>query len=449
MIRLLAPALLTACLVLPPLPAQSPLSLREALGRADSASFQNRIATGNARAVAAQATAALQGLLPAVRIEGGYVRSDNPLGVFGFTMQQRTVTAAAFDPASLNNPIAASNWNTGLVTELPLVNPEAWFGRTAANQAASAARSGADWTRTSTRLDVVRSYYGAIVARIRSHTLEQALSAATAHQRQAESMVRNGMATPSDALLASVQRGQVEAELVEARGNQALARERLALILGQPGDTSFTLPDSLPPTKRIETLLVEVNDTAGSVRADVDAATLAAKSATSNLRRANAGYLPRLNAFGRYEWNSSNAPFGGDGSYTVGVMASWSPFSGGAQLAARQGAQAQADAAAAQAEAARATAALEIASALSDRRVATIQLGIAETAVDQATDAHRIVGRKYAGGLATVAELLSAAATETRSRLGLTAARYHLIVAEAALRHASGGNLTDLIALEN
>ncbi len=448
MTRLLVRSLL-ACALAAPLGAQAPLTLGEAFRRADSAAFQNRIATGQARAQGAQATASLQGVLPAVRLEGGYVRTDDPLGAFGFTLRQRTVSQASFDPAALNHPTPVSNWSTGVVAELPLINPDAWYGRAAATRAADAARSSADWTRASTRFDVVRAYYGAIVARQGVLTLQQALDAADAHVRQAQSMVRNGLATNSDALLADVQRGQVEAQLLGVRGDAALARERLAMLLGQPGDTLFTLPDSLPSAARIRALLTEVSDTTGAARHDVLAAQLGQSAAQSDLHRANAAMLPRLNAFGRYDWNSPDAPFGGDKSYTVGLMASWSPFAGGARLADRQGAAARADAAEAMAEAAQASAALDIKSAESDRQVAAAQLDIAAVAVRQSTDAHRIVARKYAGGLATVAELLGAAATETRTRLGLVAARYHLIVAEAAVRHATGADLIGLTALEN
>lgn len=427
-----------------PLRAQAPLGLGEAFRRADSAAFQNRIARGEVRARQAQTVAALQGVLPAIRLEGGYLRTDNPLGAFGFTLQQRIVTQAAFDPASLNHPTATGNWNAAVVAELPLVNVDAWLGRGAARDAAAAAAAGGDWTRATVRLDVVRAYYGAVLARAGVATLEGALAAADAHRRQAESAVRNGVATPSDALLASVQRGQVEAALLGARGDAGVARERLALLLGQPGDTLFILPDTLPDPARLG------EATAGdAARADITAAQLGLQAAEADHRRATATLLPRLNAFGRYEWNDPSAPFGGEASYTVGLMASWSPFAGGARIAERMGASARRDAAAAARDAAVATAALEVSAARSDRDVARAQLAIATTAVTQASDAHRIVARKYDGGLATVAELLSAAATETATRLGLAAARYRLITAEAALRHATGATLDDLTALEN
>lgn len=446
--RLLVPALFVGALAAP-LAGQEPLSLAEAFRRADAAGYGNRIALGEAAAQRAQANAALRGILPSVRVTGGYLRTDDPLAAFGFTLQQRGVSAASFDPARLNNPAPVSNWSGGMVAEVPLVNLDAWLGRGAATRAAEARDAVADWTRTTTRLDVTRAYFGAVLASERVVTLEAALRAAQAHVRQAESLVENGMATPSDGLLASVQRGQVEAQLIAARGAARLSRQQLAVLLGEASGTTYLLPDSLPQGATLAALIGSPVEGTIDDRADVAAARLGREAAERDTRRATAAWLPRLNGFGRYDWNSPDAPFDGDGSYTVGVMASWSLFAGGAQLAARSEARARAETAQAMAEAAEATAEVEIAAARNDRDVAIAQLEIAELAVTQATDAHRIVARKYAGGLATVAELLSAAATETQARLGRSAARYQAIVAAASLRHATGADLTDLAVLEN
>ena len=429
--------------------AQQPLGLAEAFRRADSAGFANRIAAGDARSSGARATAALQGILPSVRAVAGYVRSNDPLTAFGFTLQQRGVTPESFDPASLNYPAAVANWNAGFVAEVPLINVDAWYGRAAASSAAAAATASSQWTREVTRVDVVRAYFGAILAGEQTATLVAAAEAARAHVRQAEAMVANGMATRSDALLASVQAGQVDAQLVGATGEAHIARQRLAILLGQPGDTGFALPDSLPSAAAIRALPADPGMDSAGARLDVTAARLGAEAARRDVRRANAKYLPRVNGFGRYDWNSPDQPFGGQGSYTVGIMASWSPFSGASELAARQEARGRAQAAIAGAEAAMANADLERQATATHRQVALARLGIAESAVVQAAEAHRIVARKYAGGLATVAELLSAAAVETQARLALSESRYQGIVADAAARQATGRDLMVLTALEN
>jgi outer membrane protein TolC len=432
-----------------PLRAQAPLTLAEAFRRADSTAYANRIAGGDARAQGAQATSALQGILPTVRAEAGWAQTDNPLGAFGFTLQQRGVSMASFDPASLNYPAAVTNWNGGLVAEVPLINVDAWYGRAAASSAAAAATAGTGWTREATRVDVVRAYYGAVLARDQVHTLEAANAAAQAHVRQAQSMVTNGLVTKSDALLASVQAGQVEAQLIGARGNAGIARERLAMMLGQPGDTAFILPDSLPSAEQIRALTALPLGDSISARLDVTAARLGAEAAQRDVRRATALYVPRINGFGRYDWNSPDQLFGGQSSYTVGVMASWTPFAGASEIGSRHAAQGRAEAAHAMAEAAVAGAALEKDATRTRLSVAMAQLGIAEVSVEQGSEAHRIVTRKYDGGLATVAELLGAAAVETQTRLGLADARYQAIVADAAARQASGADLMALTVLEN
>ncbi len=427
------------------------LSLTRALHRADSAAYANRIARGGAREAAAGATAALAGFLPSLRAEGGYVRTTDPLGAFGFVLRQRTVTPAAFDPGRLNDPAAIGDVGAALVIEQPLVNADAWLGRSAAAHAAAAGGAQRDWTRSSVRLDVVRAYYGAVLAGRAVATLEAASRAAHEHRRQAEALAANGMVTRSDALLAAVRAGEVDARLAGARAAGRNARSELALLLGAPGDTAFGLPADLPAIEAIRRLSASAAlDSAAAVeRADVRAARLGWAAARRDALRAKGAYLPRLNGFARYDWHSSDRVFGGRSSWTVGVMAVWSPFSGGAQLADTRATAARADAARASAEAAEGRARVEIAARADDLAVAHERLAIAERAIDQAEEAHRIVARKYEGGLASVVDLLTAAATDTEAQLRHAQARYDTIVADASLRHARGRSLDGLRLLED
>jgi outer membrane protein TolC len=183
-------------------------------------------------------------------------------------------------------------------------------------------------------------------------------------------------------------------------------------------------------------------------RADVEAAKAAADAAGRDVLRATGRLLPRLSAFGRYDWNDRTAPFHGERSWTVGVMASWTLFSGFSEIGDVRGARARAAAARAMAEAAEGQAALEVSSRESDVTVALARLTIAEQAVDQATEAHRLVSRQYVGGLAGITELLGAQATETQTRLGLAQARVALITALAARQLARGSDPAALTALE-
>jgi len=413
------------------------LTLGEALARAGRGSFSNRVADGHAVVARSQGTAALRGILPTVRLETGFMRTTDPIGAFGTSLRQRRISQADFDPARLNYPAGTDNYVGSVIVEQPLLNADAHLGRAAAGRAADAAREQWSWTRIGTRLEVIRAYYGAVLAAEKERTLAAAHRAAQQHVTAAEAMQRQGVVTKSDALLAAVKAGELEVQLVEARGEARLGMGSLALLLGTPGDT-LRVPEQLPGTAVVRRLLGGEIPGEARARADVRAAERGLGAARLDVARATSLHLPRVNAFGRYDWNSADSPFRGDENWTIGVMASWTVFGGAGEWAERQAAGGRAVAAKAQAEAALARAELEEAQAENARQTALLRLEVMERGAQQSAEAHRIVARRYAGGLASVVELLQAAAVETGSALALSHAKYTGIVVEGERRRAAG-----------
>ena len=433
--------------------ADAQLTLAAALRQADRSAFGNRVAAGTSAEKAGQALAPLKGILPSVRVDAGYVRTTDPIGVFGSRLRQRTITQADFDPSHLNYPGAIGNYQSGIVLEQPLFNADAWLGRRAALRASDASRASEGWTRFSIRADVVRAYYGAGLAAERASMLRSAARAAHAHQAQAEAMVRQGLVTKSDALLAAIRAGEMDAQLAEADGGATTARRTLAVLLGGDGadlPSDRVAPAELPSAARIRAVVGA--DTAPIIlqsRADIVAATRALDAARADARRARSAYLPRVNSFARFDWNSPNRVYGGDRNWTAGIMASWSPFAGASEIADVQSTAAREAGARAQAEAAQANARLAVEQTRTTLAVALTRLTIAERAITQSGEAHRIIARKYEGGLATVVELLDAQAIETQSALAFTRARYAVIVSAAERRQAVGNDPATLTALDD
>ncbi|MBI3504473.1 MAG: TolC family protein [Proteobacteria bacterium] len=427
--------ILTACLAVP---AGAQMRLADALAKADAAAIANRAATAQGDVARAQTLAPLRGILPAVRAEAGYVRTTDPIGAFGTALRQRRVTPADFAPDRLNHPDVASNYTGALVLEVPLVNADAWIGRGAALRAAESAQASTRWTRQATRADVVRAYYGTVLATARIRALEAATRSAAAHVKQAQSALTAGLVTPSDAMLASVKAGELEADLVSARGDASNARRALGVLLGYGDDHPVDPADVLPAADALRAFAAADTSVAGTRRADVDAAQSGAAAARVDALRAKSLYLPRLNSFARYDYNDAARLFANERNWTVGVMATWSPFTGANEIAESRTTTARATAAQAMADGAAAAAGLEAARANTDLRVALDRLAIAERAAQQGADAHRIVSRRYDGGLASVVELLDAAAAETHTIVALDKARYDVIVALAARRLAIG-----------
>jgi outer membrane protein TolC len=265
-------------------------------------------------------------------------------------------------------------------------------------------------------------------------------------------MVRQGLVTKSDALLAAVRAGEVDAELADAQGGAQTARSQLAVVLGHTSATTldFSPRRALPSAESIRAVVA--GDTvvqAARPRADVNAASHALDAARADEARAHSVFLPRVNAFARYDWNSAGRLYAGDRNWTAGIMASWTPFAGGRDIADVQVTSGRTVTAQAQAEAAQAAARLDVEQTRVALSVALTRLAIAERAVAQSAEAHRIIAKKYEGGLATVVELLDAQATETQSALAFLQTRWGTIVAEAERLRALGRDPAALESLDH
>ncbi|MEP6780276.1 MAG: TolC family protein, partial [Gemmatimonadaceae bacterium] len=183
-------------------------------------------------------------------------------------------------------------------------------------------------------------------------------------------------------------------------------------------------------------------------RADVRSAHDATLAANADRLRARATLLPRVNGIARYDWNAPSGAFGVRPNWTLAVMASWTVFGGGSEWADAGVATAGALAAQVGEEAMRAQQDVEVSIARRTLPVALARLDLANHAAAQSHEAYRLIEKRYVGGLATVAELLSAESASTMASLAISGARYALIDAVATYRRANGGDPASLIALE-
>ena len=439
---------LTLGLVLgPAAPAMSAqVSLRDALAAARAGAYPARIARGALDAARAQAAAPLAGMLPNASLELGAMRTTDPIGAFGTRLRQREVTPSAFDPAALNFPAAVSNYAVGLVVQAPVLNADAWAGRAAASAGAAAAQAASDWAGSEAEVEVIKAWYGAVLADELVATLRTARAAAAAHVGQATALRNAGMATKSDLLLAELRVGDLDARLAQAEADADNARRGLALRAGTRR-TDFDLPPALPSAAAVRPWLALPERAA--TRGDVAAASAAMRAARLDVTRATAAVLPRLNSFARWDWNSALRPWAGRENWTAGVMLTVPIFNVGSQFADRSVAGGRWRQAEAAREAADARADFERRHAAGAASVALRRLDIAEKAVGQADEAHRLVSRRYEGGLATIAELLTAHAARTEAALGLASARHQAIAVAAELRRAHGLSATDLATLDD
>lgn len=428
-----------------PVTASAQHGLREALTLARTSAFSARAARGAVDVADAATRLPLSGILPSASLELGAMRTTDPTATFGTRLRQRSVTPAAFDPAQLNFPAAVSNYSAGLVVQAPLLNADAWAGRAAADAAADAARAMEAWAVVDVEAAVVRAWYDAVLASEVAATLRTAREAALAHARQAAAMRDAGLATKSDVLLTEIRVGELDTRVAQADADAHTARRALALRIGRP-DRAFTPPPHLPDADAIRPWLALPERP--RARADLEAAVAGGRAARHELRRAAAAWLPRVNSYARWDWNSALRPWDGRENWTAGVMLSLPLFQSATHLADRASAAGRLHQAEAGRDAAEAQAGLERQRLAAAAEVAAARLAIAARVITQAEEAHRLVARRYEGGLATVADLLTALAVRTEAGLGYAMARAHAITTAADLRRAFGYAPSDLAVLD-
>jgi len=112
----------------------------------------------------------------------------------------------------------------------------------------------------------------------------------------------------------------VETELEKAKSNISNASDYLSLLMGCSSGINYTVEKL--------TLSLSADKPLSTERVDFLAMESAVTASDMMVKSASLSLLPRLNAFGSYQWNDSKAMEFNSESYLVGIQLSWSLFNG-------------------------------------------------------------------------------------------------------------------------
>ena len=385
----------------------------------------------------AQMGEARAGRLPLVQLGETFVRSNNPVFVFGSLLEQGRFGTQNFDPQFLNNPDSLSNSRSSITFRLPL------FDQKQSDTRISQARIGqqqADSQRESVeqqiRFEVLRAYYGVLVAQANKEVADEAVKSAAADVKRIGDLVDAGVVVQSDSLSAEVQQAEFRQQQIQAEGDLMVAQAALNTVLGIPVGTPQEVTGRLgDKTFNVETQ-AELIGLALTLRADLARAGLSLKSTKERTRGARGEYLPRLDVFGTYGVSSQNLA-NGSSDYTVGASITFNLFDAGRSARLKQ-ARAAESAAAAEAENLASQIRFEVVRAYQQYVSARERVSVAARAVDQASEARRIVQDRYQAGLTTITEVLRTETAYVRARTSLLAARYDHYIGYAYVLLATG-----------
>lgn len=437
MTRILSAFVLLTLLPLPLLaqPAPIRLTLTDAIARGFETS--HRLAEGRAREQGAQA--AVRGAQaadrPIVSASAGYSRTNH---VPEFAFVQGSVRQVVY-PDIPDNVVSRVSFQWPIYTS----------GRVDALERAAAAEAQAiaadiDTTRADLRLEIVRAYWAAATAREAVRVLEESTARADAQLRDARRRFDVGLVPPNEVSSLEAQRSREQAQLIEASNIRESTLIDLRRLAGVDPETVVELADTLEAgasgaSGAIGALVTE----AFAQRPERKALTLRLGGVEARQRAAMTGNKPVVAFGGGVDYANPNQrifPRKGEWqeSWDVSVNVSWPFFDSGRTKA--QVAEAAAAAAATRERLAEfdSVVSADIRQRLLDLDSSQAMVKAASDAVRSAAEARRVVGDRFAAGVATSTDVIVAQVAMLETELARTRALAGVRLAEARLHRVLG-----------
>lgn len=411
------------------------LTLDEAIARG----LQNsqRLAELQARTEGAEAAEASRRAagMPSVAIVGGYTRT-NHVDEFGLTVPGQ--------PPRIIYPDIPDNFRTRLDLQWPIYTG----GRVdALERAARAEReaTGEDLAaaRADLRLEITRAFWALVTAGETEQVLARSLESLSAHVRDLRNRLDQGLIPPNDVLSAQAQQSRQRLLAIEARNMRTTAEADLQRLLGidEPGSIQAVVP--VEPSATTPADAGPLVAAAKAQRPERRALDDRVAGARARVEASRSGALPQVAVNGGYDYARPNVrifPRSGEWRYSwdVSVNATWLLWDGGRRRAE-------------EAEAAAAVRAAQSRVGEFDRQVrfevrqralevdsSRAAIEAAADGVRSATEARRVVGERFAAGVATSTDVLDAEVAVLQAELDRTRALAGARLADARLARAVG-----------
>ena len=426
-------------LVAPALRAQTRLTLDQAVSTALEKNPERKAAVFHRQAASAGVKEARAALLPKITFHEGYIRSNDPVFVFGSKLRQQRFGAGDFALNVLNTPTPFGNFTTGFSGEWQLFDSGANWLRVSQSKLMST-MSQRRLERTDQQLvyRVIDAYMGLLLAARQLQVAEDAVKTSQAILDRSQARFESGMVVESDLLSAKVDVAARQQERIRSQSAVQIARANLNRELGVPLDTDYQPAEVLAERVFPAASEPDLEKLALQRRPDFAAANLQTDLQRKSESIAKAALGPRVNAFAGWQTDNPHFAGGGGNNWTAGLEVQVDLFSGGAKLARLQAERALANEASALRDSMASSVRVEVRKAYLEFDSAQQQVNVARAAVEQAKESLRISQNRYQGGLITISDLLRTSDASRRAETDYWQAVYRLHTSYANLELATG-----------
>jgi outer membrane protein len=416
--------------------AQPPLGLTvdDAIRRGLEASHRLAEAAARADMSAAVVDQRRAGSLPQISAQAGYSRT-NHVEEFGVLLPNNQLRVIY--------PDVPDNYRSRLDVQWPIYTG----GRLDALERAARAEAGASSddlaaARSDLRLEITRAYWALVTAGESQQVVDESLNRVRAHLRDVRNQLDAGLIPPSDVLSVEAQESRQRMFTIQARTTRENAEVELARLIGEPGvaiEPSAAFDPPPPRTSPLESLVDEAR------RQRPERAALLKRIGASEGRQdaAAAGLKPTIAIAGGVDYARPNPRIfprteAWRESWDAGVNAVWPLFDGGRSRA--EVAEASAATRGMRERLAEFDSVLtvEIRQRMNELVASRAAIEAATDAVRSATEARRVIGERFAAGVAVSVDVLDAQVALLQAGLDRTQAIATARLAEARLDRALG-----------
>jgi outer membrane protein len=418
-------------------PADEPLTLSQAVEIALAKNPLTRVAAAGRQLANAQLAGARATRWPLLQASESVTTSNNPVFVFGSLLEQGRFGPNNFLISSLNNPAALTNFRAGLSGRFPLFDQRQSRARIdVAKLGQQQADQQTELVAQQIRFDVLKSYYGVLLAQSKVVVADEAIQIGTADLKRIRDKFETGFVVRSDLLAAEVQVSEFRQQKVQATGDLLIAEAALNTALGLPVNSPHTITDQL--SERLFNIEApdELNRQALENRPDYARAMLAVRANSRQVRGARDEVLPRVDGVANLGV-SGRSPVTGSSDYAFGASVTINLFDAGRKARIDQARAAEAVAQAEQEHLANQIS-FEVVRAYQQFISARERLLVVAQSTAQASEVLRIVQDRYREGLTTITEVLRAELALVRARTDMLTARHDQYVAYANVLLATG-----------
>ena len=368
-------------------------------------------------------------LLPQANFSYTAVKTNDPLNSFGFKLQQGSIKNADFNPDVLNNPSATTDFSAKLELQQPLLNVDMLYQRKAAAKQVEMYQLIGQRTKEQVYYETEKAYLQLQMAYEENKVLHEALATSQAVYKTSKDYYDQGLIQKSDLLNAEVHVMNIETLVKSSQSGIQDASDMLSILMGRPTTAVYTI-DPIAITNDV------IADSAGlsNERSDFKALQKGMESYDMMIRSSKMSYLPRLNAFASYQLNDKNMFGFNANAYFAGIRLSWNIFNGNRTRNTISQQQLEKEKLAKKLDQQKSETQLQINYARRQLSDATFFMKQQRLAVEQASEALRVLQNRYTQGLVKTTDVLMAQTQLSQQKIGYVHAVFNYNLAAASLQ---------------